>query len=62
VSGVMPQMKKAREDSFAVDRFLIVEVAATILELADAGNAQRTACHTRPLTQVRAAIIFPARR
>jgi hypothetical protein len=28
-------------------RFLIVEVAATVLELADAGNAQRTAFRCR---------------
>jgi len=41
VSGVMPQMKKSHEDGFAVDRFLIEELAAIVLEFTDAGNARR---------------------
>jgi len=32
---------KSHEDGFAIDRFLIVEIGATVLEFTDAGNARR---------------------
>src|SRR6266487_4618598 len=41
---------KSHEDGFAVDRFLIVEVAATVLELTYTGNtAQRAAFRCREI-------------
>ena len=52
-------MKKAHEDGFAVGRFLIVKVAATFLELADAGNAQRTSCHTHPVPRSAGRLFLP---
>jgi hypothetical protein len=43
INKVLSWLKRleAHEDGFAVDRFRIVELAATVLEFAGAGNARR---------------------